>query len=151
MGIGDFFSNIITNFKNGIDGLSSKFKGGGKTGGAAEFIRSHLLIAGCIAGAFFIIIVLLIILAVKPALKKPESGLRLQAETSFAPRIIPPEDFFLPYEPDFVPDVLLEREPKDGWSEEDARPYWTDPMEGNEAAWRRRIEEGVDGILERVP
>ncbi|MDR2073237.1 MAG: hypothetical protein LBP60_07375 [Spirochaetaceae bacterium] len=61
------------------------------------------------------------------------------------------EDFFLPYEPDFVPPVLLEREPRDGWNDEDARPFWTDPMEGAEGTWRGRIGSGIDSLLEHVP
>ncbi|MDR2211586.1 MAG: hypothetical protein LBO65_09020 [Spirochaetaceae bacterium] len=65
--------------------------------------------------------------------------------------VLSTEDFFLPYEPDFVPPVLLEREPKDGWTGEDARPFWTDPMEGREEVWRRRIESGIDALLEHVP
>jgi hypothetical protein len=47
--------------------------------------------------------------------------------------------------------VLLEREPRDSWTEEDARPFWTDPMEGSEELWRKRIESGIDSLLEQVP
>ncbi|MDR1390463.1 MAG: hypothetical protein LBJ31_10870 [Treponema sp.] len=61
------------------------------------------------------------------------------------------EDFFLPDEPDFVPEVLLEKDPKNTWTEEDTRPFWTDPMEGNAEAWRRRIDEEIDKMLEPVP
>jgi hypothetical protein len=140
MGIGDFFSNFI-----------EKIKGG--AGRLGELIRSNLILAGCAAGAVFIVLVLLIILSVRSRPPKQETSRDIQAELG-APvesTLIAPEEFFLPYEPNFVPDVLLEREPREGWSEEDARPYWTDPMEGNEELWRRRIEEGVDGILEKVP
>ncbi|MDR1929598.1 MAG: hypothetical protein LBQ44_03110 [Treponema sp.] len=113
-----------------------------------EIIRSHLIPFCCAAGALLIVLVFLLILAVVKRPAKPGEEPRASAELS--PAVIS-GDFFLPYEPDFVPDVLLEREPREGWSEEDVRPFWTDPMEGNEETWRRRIEEGVDGILERVP
>jgi hypothetical protein len=139
MGIGGIFSNSIEKAKE----LVSK---------AAEFIRSHLLIAGCAAGAVLIIIVLLFVLALSRTVKREAPrDLQAELENAFEPMVIPPEDFFLPYEPDFVPDVLLEREPRDGWGEEDARPFWTDPLEGNEELWRLRIEKGIDTILEKVP
>jgi hypothetical protein len=140
MGIGDIFANFSEKLKDGIGRLG-------------ELIRSNLKIAACAGGAVFIILVLLVILSIRSRPAKQKISPDPQAELGFsieAPAISP-EDFFLPHEPNFVPDVLLEREPREGWTEEDARPFWTDPMEGNEAAWRRRIEEGVDGILERAP
>jgi hypothetical protein len=66
-------------------------------------------------------------------------------------RIIPPEDIFLPEEPDFVPSFIPDRERRESWTEEDAAVYWQDPLGGGEEEWRNRIESVVDGILERVP
>jgi hypothetical protein len=63
---------------------------------------------------------------------------------------IPPEELFLPDEPDFLPTVILEREPRK-WSAEDALPFWTNPLENNPSQWQNDIKSVVDGIMERVP
>jgi hypothetical protein len=66
-------------------------------------------------------------------------------------RIIPPEDIFLPEEPDFVPSFIPGRERQGSWTEEDAAAWWQDPLRGGEEAWRGRIESVIDELLERVP
>jgi hypothetical protein len=65
--------------------------------------------------------------------------------------IIPPEDLFLPFEPDFVPGVMLERERREEWTEEDAAVLWQNPLINGEQEWRDLIEETVDKIMESVP
>jgi hypothetical protein len=69
----------------------------------------------------------------------------------FKPAPIPPEELFLPEEPDFLPGVILEREQRDAWTAEDAEPYWYNPLEQGEEEWRERVEQVIDGLLERVP
>jgi hypothetical protein len=69
---------------------------------------------------------------------------------SFKALPIPSEDLFLPDEPNFLPDILLEREPQAVWTPEDARPYWSNPAAGDEAAWRERISSTIDELLEDV-
>jgi hypothetical protein len=64
---------------------------------------------------------------------------------------IPPEDMFLPGEPDFIPGVLPERERRDAWTVEDAAPYWRDPLKIGEEPWREQVEAAIDELLERVP
>jgi hypothetical protein len=82
----------------------------------------------------------------------PEGG---DVSDTFRPRPIPPEEFFLPGEPDFLPEVLLERERRESWTAEDARPFWTDPLDGLEDAGRERYIERmgaeIDEMMERVP
>jgi hypothetical protein len=112
-------------------------------------VKSHLVATACVCGAVFIILMLLVVLALVKRIPEKPSVAPEQAVSP--PPSLSPEDFFMPPEPDFVPRILLEREPRDGWSEEDARPFWTDPMEENAETWRRRIEEGVDELLENVP
>ena len=65
--------------------------------------------------------------------------------------VIPPEELFLPEEPDFIPGVILERERRTSWTAEDAAPYWQDPLKNGEEQWRQRIENSIDELLERVP
>lgn len=64
---------------------------------------------------------------------------------------VPPEEWFLPDEPDFVPGVLLERERRSGWAAADAAPHWQDPLKNGEEPWRERVETAIDELLERVP
>jgi len=64
---------------------------------------------------------------------------------------IPPDDLFLPDEPDFIPDILLGREQRASWTADDASPLWQDPLRNGEEPWRDRIERTVDEIMESVP
>lgn len=70
---------------------------------------------------------------------------------SFKPLEIPPEDLFLPEEPDFLPEIIPGRFPRNTWTAEDLRPYWTDPLEGKAGLWRDRVEGVVDALMEGVP
>jgi hypothetical protein len=62
---------------------------------------------------------------------------------------IPDEEFFVPGEPDFLPPVILYREPKERWTDEDAAPFWTDPATLDD--WSNKVEKYVDNLLEGVP
>ena len=64
--------------------------------------------------------------------------------------VIPAEELFLPEEPDFLPGVLLDRDRRTSWSEEDALEYWQDPLRAGEEQWREKIETAIDELLERV-
>jgi hypothetical protein len=64
---------------------------------------------------------------------------------------IPPEEFFFPGEPDFLPGFLLEREKREVWTGEDARPFWTDPLDYGAGPWIEGVRSAVDELLERVP
>ena len=64
---------------------------------------------------------------------------------------IPAEELFLPDEPDFLPGVLLERDRRSSWTEQDAVEYWQNPLISGEEHWREKIETVIDEFLERVP
>ena len=59
------------------------------------------------------------------------------------------EELFLPAEPDYLPQFLLEREPRRYWSLEDIRPFWKNPSESGQ--WREEIKSIVDNLMEGVP
>jgi hypothetical protein len=80
--------------------------------------------------------------SVKPAAPPSSNSMTLR---------IPAEDLFLPDEPDFVPDVILEREKRTQWTADDAMPWWQDPLKDGEQEWRDQIEKTVDTIMENVP
>ena len=62
---------------------------------------------------------------------------------------IPTEDLFIPSEPDFLPEFILEREPRRFWAIEDLRPYWRSP-ENNEF-WQGELRSTVDSLMEGIP
>jgi hypothetical protein len=62
-----------------------------------------------------------------------------------------PEDFFPADEPDYIPQVLLEREPRSSWTAEDAGSSWTNPLDQGEEVWKGRLKAAVDELLESVP
>ncbi|MDR3160688.1 MAG: hypothetical protein LBU28_03640 [Spirochaetaceae bacterium] len=99
-----------------------------------------------LVGLVLLVLILfaLIIAAGRPAAKQPAAAV-------FRSVTIPPEDLFLPEEPDFLPPVILEREQRDAWTVDDAESYWYDPLEPGEAEWRERVEQVIDDLLERVP
>jgi hypothetical protein len=82
----------------------------------------------------------------RPVRDRPSAGAGI-----FNPVPIPPEDLFLPEEPDFLPPVILERERREAWTEEDAEPFWYNPLEDGEEEWRELVEKLIDDLLERVP
>ena len=65
--------------------------------------------------------------------------------------VIPPDELFLPDEPDFIPGVLLERERRSSWSAQDAESFWQDPLRNGEEPWRDQVEAIIDELMERVP
>ena len=69
----------------------------------------------------------------------------------FKPRIILPEDLFLAEEPDYVPQVILERERRDAWTPADAEPYWLDPLKDGAEPYARMVYTAVDTFMERIP
>ena len=75
----------------------------------------------------------------------------LPSNNAPAPISIPQEDFFYPDEPDFLPKVLVEREPRARWTPQDAAPFWKDPAGEDRGIWRNRIETVIDELLEGVP
>lgn len=94
-----------------------------------------------------VILVLSVVLSLKGS-KKEESPEEPAVNSRIA---IPPGEIFLPDEPDFVPGVLLERDRRSSWTEEDASIYWRDPLRNGEEQWREKIETVIDEFMERIP
>ncbi len=70
-------------------------------------------------------------------------------ETAEKPSI-PIEEIFLPDEPDFLPEVMLDREPEK-WTAEDTRGFWTNPLEHEHIDWRENITNAVNDIMANIP
>jgi hypothetical protein len=101
----------------------------------------------CLGGAVLLFILLIVVV---PATKTGSSG---GSGLSEAPGVfVPPEDFFMPQEPDFLPDRLLEREPRRPWTGEDIRPFWKDPADSAlKEDWRSEMSRVIDELMESVP
>ncbi len=109
-----------------------------------------ILIGGCTAG--FLLLAALLVISIEMSHNQDEMReASEEIQQFFSPQAITSEDIFLPDEPDFIPEVMLDREPKSSWTDEDAEPFWNDALEENADAWRARIIRAVDDILETVP
>ena len=102
------------------------------------------ILAGLVLAVSVFSVILVLGLSGKPAADGPAAGM-------LRPLPIPPEDLFLPEEPDFLPPVILERERRESWTGEDAEAFWYRPLEDGEEIWREQVEKVVDDLLERVP
>ena len=103
---------------------------------------SHLsLVLEDCAGFFFVLLIAILINAGKQT-KTPTGAINI----GFS---IPQEELFIPAEPDFVPELLFEREPRRYWALEDLRPYWRKPEISEH--WKEEIKSAVDKIMEGVP
>jgi hypothetical protein len=118
-----------------------------------ELIRGRPRLVWLSMGGLLLVL-LLCLMAVLLGMNHRESSAadssRALAE-SFSPLRIPPEELFLPDEPDFLPPIVPERPPRESWTAEDALPFWTDPGEKDSPRWRDRINSVIDELMERVP
>ena len=73
----------------------------------------------------------------------------VRPQMAAGPRI-PPEELFYPKEPDFLPPLLLEREPHQPWTVRDLEVFWQDPKTGNGEKWREAAKAVVDKLMEGV-
>ena len=63
---------------------------------------------------------------------------------------IPADELFYPAEPDYLPDLLLEREIRNPWTPDDITDFWNDPAQGREALWRETAKKAIDQLMEGV-
>jgi hypothetical protein len=119
---------------------------------AQSNLRQHKIVPLVVGGCVAVVLCLLAILMItrhETGQKSVPMQKTVQLDTKRA-ITIPPEELFLPDEPDFLPTVIFEREPRK-WNAEDALPFWTNPLENNPGQWQDDIKSVVDGIMERVP
>ena len=109
--------------------------------------KKQRLLLFALAGVAVLFLVLLVSAL---ALRSRRSTESVPSDISSGPRItIPPEELFLPAQPDSLPEYLLEREPRGFWSIEDIRPYWRNPAAPD--IWQDEIKSAVDKLMEAVP
>lgn len=145
-------TDILSRVKGTIQTVFSKALSVKRTVGLPvidKFLRKYrnVLILG--AGVVALLFMTLIAVSLINTKSTKRQRFPIQAE-KITPSFIPPEDIFLPDEPDFLPDVLLEKQPKK-WDTQDVRPFWTNPLENNTSQWEDDIENTVNEIMEKMP
>ena len=98
-----------------------------------------------------VVVVVILVLSVLLSLGSKRGERSAEPQRSSRMTAIPHQELFLPDEPDFIPEVLLERERRLSWTEEDAAMYWQDPLRYGEEQWREKIEAAIDEFMERIP
>jgi len=131
-----FFTKLGAIFSAKIDFIKNRL-----LGNLPENKRRPVLFAfgGLLALLLILIIGAISLNSVKP--RDNDSALRIAG--------IPHEELFYPAEPDFLPDFLLDREPRRFWTADDIRPYWRPPAYSE--YWQREIKSSVDKLMEGVP
>jgi hypothetical protein len=98
----------------------------------------------CLGGIVFLLMCIVMITLIAGA-ERPEK------KNEIAEPAIPPEELFFPGEPDFVPSLLLEREPRRFWTPDDIAPFWEDPGNLGRGQWIKEMEAVIDTLMEDVP
>jgi hypothetical protein len=120
-------------------------------GKAKEFLRTRrkpVLICLAVCAALLVLCVTAALVSVREDAGAADGQ---DLSEAFSPRPVPPEEFFLPEEPDFLPETLLERERRKSWTEEDARPFWINPLDEGAAEYTDLMSTVIDDLMERVP
>ncbi|MDR0690046.1 MAG: hypothetical protein LBG08_07275 [Spirochaetaceae bacterium] len=143
MDLGDVFLSIKSTFSRTVEGLLQR---------AGKILQGHIRLVMIFLGGLGIILCLLVVLGIVSYRRThPPTVPPMALSDLFDPLSIPPEELFMPDEPDFLPDVLWEQESRESWTSEDALPFWTDPLKGNRRVWQGRVEGAIDELLERLP
>jgi hypothetical protein len=110
--------------------------------------KLKLISAGAILGVILVVTGIMLFLTRNSRVRRTGDS---EAVAELFRTELPPEELFLDDEPDFLPDLLPERERRDEWNADDARPYWTDPGDEGTGVYEDMITTVVDGIMERLP
>ena len=141
---------FLTKLKEKIIGVLELFKGFSLIP-RLKSVNRRVLIIGL--GAMLTLVLLLLIIVMVSRLGGGTS--ETPAQLMSLDFTIPLEDLFMPSEPDFIPELLFEQEPRSFWSIEDIRPFWRNPENSagitDSDIWRDEIRSTVDRLLEGVP
>ena len=102
--------------------------------------RPLLIGFGALAALFLILVIAGVSNARKRRVVAPDAAV--------AGMTVAVEELFIPAEPDFVPEFLLERESRSFWSLDDIRQYWKVPRDSQ--MWKDEIKSVVDKLMESV-
>jgi hypothetical protein len=156
MGPGDVLARVKSTIGELRVALKRRFpRGGGLAGeeGApvkapdVKFVRA-VRIAAVVFGVTALTVAGVFIFFTIKTRAQIKDNLRVEA---FPQNGFPRGDLFLPREPNFLPPVILAREPRELWTAEDAEEFWTDPMTFPDGNWEKRVGDYVDALMESVP
>lgn len=99
------------------------------------------------------VVVLVLTICLIAVLVRPnnEASLSNRVSDTGRPPLIPSEELFLPEEPDFLPEILLDRKQREAWTDDDASLYWRDPLNLGEELWQDEVKSVIDKFLEGIP
>ena len=145
-GIKDSFKNLFIRKPGYLPSasLNSEVSETGQGSPSAKISKQQILQFSL--GGFIVLFFVLLISALAVNFRKPKTN---TVSASAAALSIPSEDLFIPSEPDFLPEFLLQREPRSYWSLEDIEPYWKTPSDFD--LWREEIKSTVDKLMDGVP
>ena len=148
--VNDYSANGASVLKNSVSSLLEKtdFLADRLFSRFPQEKRRSMLVAS--GGLFALLLILLVTLLIASVSGPKKDAV---ADINSGPRI-PLEELFLPEEPDFLPEYLLEKEPKSSWTVEEIRPYWNDPQvsaPANPKIWQEEVKSAVDKLMEAVP
>jgi hypothetical protein len=110
--------------------------------------RLKLIAAGAILGTVLVVLGIMLILTRNNRARRIRDS---EAVAELFRMELPPEELFLDDEPDFLPELLPERERRDAWNADDVRPYWTDPGDEGAGVYEEMMGAAVDEIMEKIP
>ena len=142
--------NLLDSLKRICSGIFSSVKELiTKTAGGTRANRKFLFIG---IGAMGILLTLCIVIIARGFISGPAAGTGFRSSGDAAEtRLIPPEDLFLPDEPEFTPEFIPEREQRTVWTTADAEPYWIDPLSEGSEKYINTVDTTINNLMERVP
>jgi hypothetical protein len=155
----DHAADLLGTIRDGIAGLAGRMTLPALKGGVLHpripikekfnaDPRLKLISAGAILGVILVVTGIMLFLTRNSRVRRTEDA---EAIAELFRMELPPEELFLDDEPDFLPDLLPERERRDEWNADDTRPYWTDPGDEGTGVYEDMMSAVVDGIMERLP
>jgi hypothetical protein len=139
----DLAADFLGDFREKIAGLTA---GAHKKFGAGPKLK--IICAGLVLAVVLVIVGMMLLLTRNSRARRTRDS---DAIAELFRVELPAEELFLGDEPDFLPEVLLERERRDVWTADDARPYWTDPGNEGDKVYEDMMGDVVERIMERVP
>ena len=142
------FPNFWVGIKNLVSGLAGEITSSiDKNLGRFPKAKRPFILLG-IGGGIFILLIITVLI-VNSGKSKEKASAAGSSQAMVGGSAIPVDELFMPGEPDYLPEYLLEREPRFSWSIEEIRPYWKSPE--NPELWRGEIKSAVDDLMKGVP
>ncbi|GMO25359.1 MAG: hypothetical protein Ta2B_04920 [Termitinemataceae bacterium] len=139
MGIGDSLYNLKWLF----GGMLKKFFGKIKLLWAIRQAKVGVIVFACL----LVLVPLISVIVAKSYYKSQE----VKPPPAFVFEKISEDQLFIPDEPDFLPEVIFEKEQRQSWTKEELQEFWSPPSENPDQLWKDKITDSLDELLEHIP